>query len=619
MDTNSELGSIATPKDHGLSLHGEETGTQIRYDNTNEPRHPHQDFSLYSPTSVRIGVDVPGAQDTPLFDDAMELDEPVSRQSFTNFPPQGGMDDQGVSDTPAGVRAIHAQNAGDQVGKAGPENSKGTVDIYLRAKLRREKLNEFMKSLEGPLMESYALALDESESAEATSRDPHLTQVVRLVIEMAKIYRSYNPTQIPFVSPPEVPDRPLPSSTMQTNTLAPSALLNDNRSHSMNTFMQQSPRDEAPMSRLLSSDPPLSGENDLPTIDTTAVAAGNLSCRKRSASAAKQNPSRLSNQRVSSPSGRSPKKNVPSGPTGNPGTESPKCTPAIGKNGRPVNTDKLLCKCDHAGCNSIFRVPSELKKHKKRHSRPYFCTYKGCNKDFGSKNDWKRHENTQHFQLESWKCDFKVPNSAGICGKSSFRKENHVNHLKNTHGITVKAEIAKLTDKCHIGRNIRNGYWCGFCGDEKKRGIIIQLQKKGFEGWDERYDHLEKHFSAGLRMHSYKHADDNDSGDEGENVATVELSEINRGNIIEGPRERRGIAGVELTVGKDRDNLAGIMQGKDRTDERVEGKSTKAQPPVMIYTSAPPDTNSNEECLEEYHVETRQTPAVGMDEYWFCC
>ena len=42
--------------------------------------------------------------------------------------------------------------------------------------------------------------------------------------------------------------------------------------------------------------------------------------------------------------------------------------------------------------------------------------------------------------------------------------------------------------KQRIGRNCQTRFWCGFC----KR--IVELQKKGLEGADERFNHIDQHF-----------------------------------------------------------------------------------------------------------------------------
>lgn len=151
----------------------------------------------------------------------------------------------------------------------------------------------------------------------------------------------------------------------------------------------------------------------------------------------------------------------------------------------------------------------------KRHSRPFACTFRGCGKLFGSKGDWKRHENSQHFQLELWKCGVIPPGLGALCGKLSFRRESHTTHLRNVHNITDKAEIATKTKEAHIGRNNFKTFWCGFCqtipGKDSPKGRVVPLNKKGLDGWDERFDHLGKHFiDDGLKIGKYEFHDDDD-------------------------------------------------------------------------------------------------------------
>lgn len=157
------------------------------------------------------------------------------------------------------------------------------------------------------------------------------------------------------------------------------------------------------------------------------------------------------------------------------------------------------------------------RKHMKRHSRPFACTFRGCGKSFGSKNDWKRHENSQHFQLELWKCGVIAPKSTGLCGKLSFRRESHITHLKNAHNIIDKQEIQKWTNDAHIGRNNFKTFWCGFCPKERGgliiKGCVVQLKKKGLDGWDERFDHLGKHFEEGNHIKDYTFHEDDVFGD----------------------------------------------------------------------------------------------------------
>ena len=123
----------------------------------------------------------------------------------------------------------------------------------------------------------------------------------------------------------------------------------------------------------------------------------------------------------------------------------------------------------------------------KRHERPYGCTFLTCNKIFGSKNDWKRHENSQHFHLETWRCDKEKP-EGGACAKVSYRRQTFQEHLKKEHGMVDQDAVKIKVEACRIGRNCQARFWCGFC----KR--LVDLKKQGLDAWTERFDHIDDHF-----------------------------------------------------------------------------------------------------------------------------
>ncbi|KAM3075183.1 hypothetical protein ACMFMF_005862 [Clarireedia jacksonii] len=137
-------------------------------------------------------------------------------------------------------------------------------------------------------------------------------------------------------------------------------------------------------------------------------------------------------------------------------------------------------------CKNFKGRPCELKKHMKRHKKPYGCTFPACNKNFGSKNDWKRHETSQHFQQEAWRCNVEKP-EGGECAKVCYRRLNFTQHLENEHQIKDAESKVRLHD-CRIGRNSQERFWCGFC---KK---LVELKKKGLDAWTERFDHIDDHF-----------------------------------------------------------------------------------------------------------------------------
>jgi hypothetical protein len=123
----------------------------------------------------------------------------------------------------------------------------------------------------------------------------------------------------------------------------------------------------------------------------------------------------------------------------------------------------------------------------KRHERPYGCTFLTCSKTFGSKNDWKRHENSQHYHLETWRCDEERP-EGGACAKVCYRRQSFQDHLKRDHQLPDDDNLKTKLEDCRIGRNCQARFWCGFCTE------LIVLKKKGLEAWAERFDHIDDHF-----------------------------------------------------------------------------------------------------------------------------
>lgn len=127
----------------------------------------------------------------------------------------------------------------------------------------------------------------------------------------------------------------------------------------------------------------------------------------------------------------------------------------------------------------------------KRHEKPYGCTFEGCNGSFGSKNDWKRHENSQHFQLDIWRCDEKADDaSGGVCAKFYHRRESFKNHLKKCHGIDDSKIVDDKMNSCRMDCSRQTQFWCGFCR------TIISSNKNGLSAWNERYNHIEAHLQG---------------------------------------------------------------------------------------------------------------------------
>ncbi|KAJ0278688.1 hypothetical protein COL940_007155 [Colletotrichum noveboracense] len=152
-------------------------------------------------------------------------------------------------------------------------------------------------------------------------------------------------------------------------------------------------------------------------------------------------------------------------------------------------------RCTKLSCSKTFNRRCELKKHMKRHDKPYGCTFSGCSKRFGSKNDWKRHENSQHFQLEVWKCSEKRTDDDNTqtettCGKVCHRRETFRSHLQKEHKMDDASQVDKALEDCRVGRNCESRFWCGFCVK------IIEITKKGANAWTERFNHIDNHYAG---------------------------------------------------------------------------------------------------------------------------
>lgn len=127
----------------------------------------------------------------------------------------------------------------------------------------------------------------------------------------------------------------------------------------------------------------------------------------------------------------------------------------------------------------------------KRHYKPYGCTFSNCFKRFGSKNDWKRHENSQHYQLELWKCDEPGARHK-VCGMGFGRREQFRAHLSKDHGINEPATLHQKLASCLSCYHYTLDFWCGFCRK------IIQVKEKDSKGgiYERRFDHVDEHLKG---------------------------------------------------------------------------------------------------------------------------
>ena len=148
----------------------------------------------------------------------------------------------------------------------------------------------------------------------------------------------------------------------------------------------------------------------------------------------------------------------------------------------PIFGDKHV-QCPH--CKKSGARPSEMKKHVKRHTKPYGCIIDGCFKRFGSKNDWKRHEGIHPHQKECYRCDGLHRCQGTYCFKVFYRGEDSYREHLDECGVT---DIDATVQARKVPGNHQRRFWCGFCND------IIESGLTGHDAANFRLGHIDEHF-----------------------------------------------------------------------------------------------------------------------------
>lgn len=92
--------------------------------------------------------------------------------------------------------------------------------------------------------------------------------------------------------------------------------------------------------------------------------------------------------------------------------------------------------CPYDSCDETFRRPGDLRKHEKRHTRPYRCQV--CPTGFYQARDLKKHLRT-HYGGPSWLCRYDG------CHKKFTVDDNLVRHIRDAHGVKVKKSSLQHT------------------------------------------------------------------------------------------------------------------------------------------------------------------------------
>jgi len=139
-------------------------------------------------------------------------------------------------------------------------------------------------------------------------------------------------------------------------------------------------------------------------------------------------------------------------------------------------------------CHKKKKRECDLRKHFKRHTKPYGCTFPRCCKRFGSRNDWKRHESSQHFLQEMWKCTLPVQFGES-CSIVLWNRDLFATHLQQHYQESVgNTEIGSYCDAMRLGANAAHGFWCGYCG------IIHQKPEDLHNALEARFQHIGDHY-----------------------------------------------------------------------------------------------------------------------------
>jgi len=82
--------------------------------------------------------------------------------------------------------------------------------------------------------------------------------------------------------------------------------------------------------------------------------------------------------------------------------------------------------CDYHSCTKAYPRLCDLRKHKKRHLKPFPCPEPTCDSLFSTEKDRDRHTKSKHRREEHLVC--------AVCGHRTARKDNMRDHIKRRHG-----------------------------------------------------------------------------------------------------------------------------------------------------------------------------------------
>ena len=148
--------------------------------------------------------------------------------------------------------------------------------------------------------------------------------------------------------------------------------------------------------------------------------------------------------------------------------------------------------------------------------RPFQCTF--CTDRFRTKYDWARHEKSLHLSLEKWICAPLGPITTSATGQQQCvycgaadptdeHLETHNHHACEEKGLDART----FYRKDHLRQHLRLVHGCKMLDSMdvwKSEATYIKSRcgfcKTDFTRWQDRIDHLAKHFRDGAQMNQWK-------------------------------------------------------------------------------------------------------------------
>lgn len=174
-------------------------------------------------------------------------------------------------------------------------------------------------------------------------------------------------------------------------------------------------------------------------------------------------------------------------------TQAPSVDPSDALSACRDESGRYVCR----DCGKEWKRECDLRKHLKRHQKPYGCTFPGCDREFGSRYDWRRHERSKHALKEMWRCEL-ADNDGNTCGELYQDEELFIDHLHAEHELEPGDPVTtRYLQEMAFGGERHFRIWCGFCN-----AVVTPDEPRpagGARGWESHSSHVGDHFDKDKR------------------------------------------------------------------------------------------------------------------------